>query len=79
MEQKKIGAGEKTAFAVGEIYGSGGVAILSLVYLTFLTLIVKIPPVIAGAVIMVARFWDAISDPLMGTISDNTRTKFGRR
>lgn len=75
----KIGVFEKISFAVGEIYGSGGVAILSLLYLWFLLNIVKLPPAIAGAVIMVARFWDAFTDPIMGSISDNTRTKWGRR
>lgn len=78
-EDKKIGAGEKAAFAVGEIYGSGGVAILSLLYLWFLVSIIQIPAGIAGTIIMLARIWDAFSDPLMGSISDNTRTKFGRR
>lgn len=28
---------------------------------------------------MVAKAWDAISAPLMGVISDNTRTRFGQR
>lgn len=78
-KDKKIGAGEKAAFAVGEIYGSGGVAILSLLYLWFLVSIIQIPAGIAGTIIMLARIWDAFSDPLMGSISDNTRTKFGRR
>lgn len=78
-KEKKIGAGEKAAFAVGEIYGSGGVAILSLLYLWFLVSIIQIPAGIAGTIIMLARIWDAFSDPLMGSISDNTRTKFGRR
>ncbi len=76
---KKIKAGEKVSFAVGEIYGSGGVAILSLLYLKFLTDIVGIKAAVAGSILMIARIWDAISDPLMGTISDNTRTKWGRR
>lgn len=78
-KEKKIGVGEKAAFAVGEIYGSGGVAILSLLYLWFLVSIIQIPAGIAGTIIMLARIWDAFSDPLMGSISDNTRTKFGRR
>lgn len=78
-KDEKIGAGEKAAFAVGEIYGSGGVAILSLLYLWFLVSIIQIPAGIAGTIIMLARIWDAFSDPLMGSISDNTRTKFGRR
>ncbi len=75
----KIGIFEKLSFAVGEIYGSGGVAILSLLYLWFLVNILKIPAGTAGTIIMLARFWDAFTDPIMGSISDNTRTKWGRR
>lgn len=75
----KIGVLEKIAFAGGEIYGSGGVAIISLLYLWFLLNIIKLPPAIAGAIIMIARFWDALTDPIMGSLSDNTRTKWGRR
>lgn len=78
-DSNKISGGEKIAFAVGELYGSGGVAILSLLYLWFLVSIIKIPAGIAGTIIMLARVWDAVSDPLMGVISDNTRTKYGRR
>ncbi len=33
----------------------------------------------AGLAMAVAVFWDAITDPLMGHISDNTRSRFGRR
>ena len=32
-----------------------------------------------GAIMIVPRLWDAISDPIMGHISDNTRTPLGRR
>lgn len=78
-EKNKIGFFEKFSFASGEIYGSGGVAILSLLYLWFLVNIIKIEPGIAGTIIMLARFWDAFTDPIMGSISDNTRTKWGRR
>ena len=76
---EKIGMGEKVAFACGEIYGSGAVALLSLTYLLFLTQILHIPAAWAGTIIMISKIWDAISDPLMGVISDNTRTRFGRR
>ena len=33
----------------------------------------------AGIAMAVAVFWDAITDPVMGHISDNTRSRFGRR
>ncbi len=32
-----------------------------------------------GLGMFVAIFWDAVSDPIMGHISDNTRSRFGRR
>jgi GPH family glycoside/pentoside/hexuronide:cation symporter len=33
----------------------------------------------AGLALSVTMLWDAISDPLMGHISDNTRSRFGKR
>lgn len=32
-----------------------------------------------GAILIVPRLWDALSDPIIGHISDNTRTRWGRR
>jgi GPH family glycoside/pentoside/hexuronide:cation symporter len=32
-----------------------------------------------GVIMIIPRLWDAVSDPLMGHISDNTRSRFGRR
>jgi GPH family glycoside/pentoside/hexuronide:cation symporter len=32
-----------------------------------------------GTIMILPRLWDAISDPIMGHISDNTRTRWGRR
>ncbi len=34
---------------------------------------------LAGLALSVAIFWDAITDPIMGHISDHTRSRFGRR
>lgn len=36
-------------------------------------------PSMVGLVGMISRISDAFTDPLMGSISDNTRTRFGRR
>src|SRR6056297_1732197 len=35
--------------------------------------------VLAGLATFIATFWDAVSDPIMGHISDNTRSRFGKR
>ena len=36
-------------------------------------------PIMLGFILMVPRLWDAVSDPLMGHITDNTRSRWGRR
>ena len=36
-------------------------------------------PVYAGIAMSIAVFWDAVSDPVMGFITDHTRTRYGRR
>lgn len=38
-----------------------------------------ISPALLGVVLMILRAWDAISDPVMGNITDNARTRWGRR
>lgn len=74
---------EKIAYGGGEIYGSGYAALLGVVLSFFLTNLVlvgiKNAELYAAIIIVLSKVWDAISDPLMGVISDNTRTKIGRR
>ncbi len=38
-----------------------------------------LPHARAGIAMALAVFWDAITDPVMGHITDNTRSRFGRR
>lgn len=81
MEQtaREVSIKEKSIFASADVFGGGGQTIVAVIYLIFLTNIIGINPAWAGVVIMISKIWDAISDPLMGVISDNTRSKYGRR
>ena len=71
--------GEKGFFAMADFYGGGGQALIGVLYFFFLTNVIGLMPALAGVVTLISEIWDAISDPLMGVISDNTRTKLGRR
>ena len=71
--------GEKLIFALADFFGGGGQALIGVLYFVFLTNIVGLAPVFAGAVTLISEIWDAISDPLMGVIGDNTKCKMGRR
>ena len=71
--------GEKGFFAFADFYGGGGQALISVLYLVFLTDFIKLNPILAGIVVMISEIWDAISDPFMGIIGDRTETRMGRR
>nr|HPJ22849.1 MFS transporter [Clostridia bacterium] len=76
---KKLTKGEIITFGTGDLFGGGGQLVINFFYLIFLTDIVKLNPGLAGVVVLISRIWDAVSNPLMGLISDNTKSKFGRR
>lgn len=46
--------------------------------LIFYTDVYKIPPAAAGIIMLIARFWDMGIDPVVGVISDRTRTRWGK-
>ncbi|MFA5235837.1 MAG: MFS transporter [Bacilli bacterium] len=69
----------KLAYGAGDIYGGGAFLVFSLLYMNFLTLVEGIPVAAATIVIFIGKLWDAVTDPIVGRLSDRTRSKFGRR
>jgi len=67
------------AYGFGELYGGGSFVVISMLFIFYLTDVVGMPPALAGLVVMLGKVWDGVSDPLMGYISDNMKTKYGRR
>ena len=45
----------------------------------FLTDIVGLSPQLASFAALVGIIWDAVNDPIIGTLSDRVRTRWGRR
>lgn len=71
---------EQIIYGAADLFGGGQAAFISVILLAFFTNIIGIDAGIAGTVIMVSKIWDAIIDPSMGIISDNSRwSKLGRR
>jgi GPH family glycoside/pentoside/hexuronide:cation symporter/oligogalacturonide transporter len=79
METKQMKKSEKLIFAWGDVFGGGAQALIGVLYLIFLTDIIGLNPALATLAILLSKVWDAVSDPMMGIISDNTRTPMGRR
>ncbi len=69
----------KLLYGAGDIGFSLTTTIIGAYFAIFLTDVVGISPGIAAAAIFIGRSWDYINDPLIGHISDRTRTRWGRR
>ena len=74
----RVPLGQKAAFGAGHLVnnllpGSLGV------FAFFLLTAFGMDPFLAGLLGGLPRFFDAITDPIMGYISDNTKSRFGRR
>jgi GPH family glycoside/pentoside/hexuronide:cation symporter len=53
--------------------------LVSFYILKFSTDVLLVGPAVMGSILLGARVWDAVSDPLVGWLSDRTRTRIGRR
>jgi GPH family glycoside/pentoside/hexuronide:cation symporter len=47
--------------------------------LYFLTNVAGLNAALAGTVLLLGRIWDGVNDPLVGWLSDRTRSRFGQR
>ncbi|QYY37255.1 MFS transporter [Ruficoccus sp. ZRK36] len=79
-QSDRIPLGQKIAFALGGKmdYFATGVTI-NILWMPYFNIGLGIRPILLGTCLMILRGWDAISDPVMGNISDNARTRWGRR
>jgi len=76
---KKRDLFRKLAFASADLFGGGSFNIINFLYPGFLALTVGIPAYWCGVIILVARIFDALIDPIIGWFSDRTRSRFGKR
>ncbi|MCC5928733.1 MAG: MFS transporter [Cyclobacteriaceae bacterium] len=74
----RVPLGQKAAFGAGNLVNNllpGSLGVFSFFLLTAFGM----DPFLAGLLGGLPRFFDAITDPIMGYITDNTKSRFGRR
>ena len=74
----KLSAGRKLCFGVGALGKDLCYAMISTYLMIYLTDTVGLAPLFVGNLFLVARVWDAVNDPMMGFIVDNTRSRWGK-
>jgi GPH family glycoside/pentoside/hexuronide:cation symporter len=83
---RTISANDRIPFLQKIMFSAGGTMdyvatglSTSVVWMPYFNIGLGIDPALLGIVLMILRGWDAFVDPVMGNLSDNTRTRWGRR
>jgi len=75
----RLGGVKLAAFSITAL-AIGGASMPLAVYLPpFYAQTMGIDLGLVGAIFMIARLWNALTDPMIGTLSDRTASRFGRR
>lgn len=69
-KEKKFGVIDQVAYLSGDAGGSFVNMYVDAYFLVFCTYVLGIDPFFMGILFLVARIWDAINDPLIGSIPD---------
>ena len=78
-QQKKLPFWRKMLYGVGDLGFSMNNSIISAFFPIFMMDVVGLTPGLVAIILFFGRSWDYINDPLVGHLSDRTRTRWGRR
>ena len=79
MSSERLPIKMKLGFGVCDLGQNLFFTLVAFLLLNYLTDTVGIAAGLAGIVLAIAKIWDAISDPIVGFLSDRTSTTWGRR
>jgi GPH family glycoside/pentoside/hexuronide:cation symporter len=77
-ETQKISVKEKIGFSLGDGAANLIFQTMMLLQLSFYTDTFGLTAGAAAALFLIARLWGAVADPIMGAISDRTKTRWGK-
>ena len=69
---------KKIGYGFGECGSQLSWTLVSSYLTVFYTDVVGLTPLAISAIMLIARIWDAVNDPMFGSIAENTRSKWGR-
>ena len=78
-KERKLELINKLAYGAGDLSGAIFAGVYGFFMLAFLLDVAGLSPGYAGLIFAIAQIWDALTDPLVGTLSDRTRTRWGKK
>jgi sugar (glycoside-pentoside-hexuronide) transporter len=78
LPQDKVGVVGKLSYSIGFAGKDSIQTITNNFLLPFLMMVAGLNPAFIGTMMLIARIWDAINDPILGTLADHTHSKWGK-
>ena len=78
-KSEKLSVATKLAFGAGDLGPAMVTAISGFFLLNFLINVAGLDPGPAGTLLLVVKIWDSINDPVVGWLTDKTKSGMGRR
>lgn len=78
-KQDRVAPAQKLFYGMGALAGQFAGNITTSMFNPVFNIALGVSPAIIGGVLMLYRIWDAVCDIVVGNISDNVRTRWGRR
>lgn len=75
---ERVGLGEKIGYGLGDVATNFFFQAFNIFLLYYYTDIFGLSAVWVGSMMLFARLWDSVSDPLMGVVADRTVSRWGR-
>lgn len=75
----KVSTLTKLGYGIGDIASNIFIIATGMYLLYFMTDVLKVSPALAGTALLLPKLWDVLIDPIIGAISDKTKSRWGRR
>jgi glycoside/pentoside/hexuronide:cation symporter, GPH family len=78
-KQEKLSFWNMVVYGIGDFGFSMNNSIISAYFTIYMMDVIGLSPALVAIILFVGRSWDYINDPIIGHLSDRTRTRWGRR
>lgn len=79
LTEQKVPFFVKLGYTLGSVGDSAAYNFIISFLSFFLTTVAGVSPAMSGTIISIAIAWDAITDPVLGLMIDNSKSKYGKR